>query len=111
MSRWPRYRRRQTSMSALVDPTLRLGIRTRPSSVRCSGRDDVKPDPGLVRDLKLILGEMVAARRQYRKAFLDRKARQVRRLRATNWLAALDRAVGRSVERKRAAADLLAELT
>src|SRR5262249_24760711 len=62
-------------------------------------------------DLKLILGEMVAARRQYRKSFLARKSRQTRRLRCENWLVAMDRAVGRSVQRKRAAADLLAELT
>jgi HEAT repeat protein len=70
----------------------------------------VKLNVNLIRDLKLILGEMVAARGQYRKSLLARKARQVRRLRAENWLAALDRAVGRSVQRKRAAADFLAEL-
>jgi HEAT repeat protein len=71
----------------------------------------VKVDARLVRDLKRILEEMVAARRRYRKPFLVRKARQARRLRGENWLAALDRAVGRSVQRRRAAADLLAELT
>jgi hypothetical protein len=70
----------------------------------------VKTDVGVALELKLILGELVAARRQYRKGFLARKARRARRLRGENWLAALDRAVGRSVQRKRAAADLLAEL-
>jgi len=62
-------------------------------------------------DLKRMLHELVAARRQYRKSFLERKVRQVRRLGGQTWLAALDRAVGRSVQRKRAAADLLAEMT
>jgi HEAT repeat protein len=68
-------------------------------------------DANLVRDLRLILEEMVAARRQHRKSFLAQKARQARRLHGENWLAALDRAVGRSVQRKRAATDLLAGLT
>src|SRR5262249_12689273 len=39
-----------------------------------------------------------------------RLSRRARRLRRDGWLAALDRAVGRSVQRRRAAAELLAEL-
>jgi hypothetical protein len=56
----------------------------------------VKLEPRLVRDLKLFLEQMVAARRQYHKSFLAQKTRQARRLRSENWLVALDRAVGRS---------------
>lgn len=65
----------------------------------------------LVHDLKVILEAMTAHYRRYPKGLLDRKARQVRRLWSENWLDALDRAVGRSLRRKRAAADLLAKLT
>jgi hypothetical protein len=65
----------------------------------------------IVGNLKLLLEQMVAARRQYRKGFLATKVRQARRLRCEGWLAALDRAEGRGVQRKRAAADLLAEMT
>jgi HEAT repeat protein len=71
----------------------------------------MKLDAGLVRTLKLILQELVAARRQYPKRLLEQNARQARRLRCERWLAALDRAVGRSVQRKQAAAELLAKLT
>jgi HEAT repeat protein len=71
----------------------------------------VKLDAGLVHNLKLILQELVATRRQYPKRLLGHTARQARRLRCENWLAALDRAVGRGVQRKQAAADLLAKLT
>jgi HEAT repeat protein len=71
----------------------------------------VKPDAGLVRDLKDILQQVVAAPRQYAKGFLERRSRQIRSLRGEDWLAALDRAVGRSVLRKRALAELLAGLT
>src|SRR4051812_31612065 len=80
-------------------------------AVHSCGRELMKVNAGLVGDFKMILGEMVAAHRQYRKSFLGQKARQARRLRGENWLVALDRAIGRSVQRKRAAADLLAELT
>lgn len=38
----------------------------------------MKLDVGLVGDFKLILGDMVSARRQYRKALLARKVRQAR---------------------------------
>jgi HEAT repeat protein len=71
----------------------------------------VKCNANLVSELKLILEQMVATRRQYPRRSLAQKARQVRQLRVENWLDALDRAIGRSVQRKRAAADLLAELT
>ena len=71
----------------------------------------MKLDANLVRNLKLILQELVAVRRQYPKRFLEQKACQARRLRSESWLAALDRVIGRSVQRKRAAADLLAKLT
>ena len=76
-----------------------------------SGSLLVKVDAGLARNLKLLLQELVAARRQYPKRFLKQKARLGRRPRGENWLAALDQAAGRSVQRKRASADLLAKLT
>lgn len=75
------------------------------------GSGNVKLDNGKVGSLKLVLEQMVAARRQYRKGFLATKVCQARRLRVEGWLAILDRAVGRGVQRKRAAADLLAEMT
>lgn len=80
---------------------------------KCSLRESgaVNPDLRIIGSLWLLMDQMVAARRQYRKGFLTSKARQARRLRGEGWLAALDRAVGRSVQRKRAAADLLAEMT
>ena len=62
----------------------------------------MKLDNGIVGSLKLALGQMVAARRQYRKSFPASMVRQGRRLRGVGWLAALDRAVGQSVQRKRA---------
>src|SRR5262245_32261420 len=64
----------------------------------------------LVNDLKAILAPLVAERGQPARRILGRQARRARRLRRDGWLAALDRAVGRSVRRKRAAAELLAEL-
>jgi HEAT repeat protein len=70
----------------------------------------VKPDPVLVNDLKAILEPIVAARGRPDRRLVARQARRLRRLRRDGWLAALDRVVGRSVQRKRAAAELLAEM-
>jgi HEAT repeat protein len=70
----------------------------------------VKPDPVLVNDLKEVLDPIVAERGQPARRILTRQARRARRLRRGGWLAALDGAVGRSVRRKRAAAELLTEL-
>jgi HEAT repeat protein len=69
----------------------------------------MKPDPGLVSDLKAILDQIAAAGSRPAKGILAQQARRARQLRG-GWLAALDRAVGRSVQRKRAAARILAEL-
>src|SRR5262249_26113444 len=44
------------------------------------------------------------------KGILARLSRRASRLRRDGWLAALDSAVGRSIQRKRAAAELLAEM-
>ena len=60
---------------------------------------------------KKLLERMVQARRRYRKGFLARAAQRVRAFGAAPWLLALDRAVGRSKNCKRAALHLLAELT
>jgi hypothetical protein len=70
----------------------------------------VKPDPVLVNDLKSILDPIVAARGWPDRRLVARQARRAGRLRRDGWLAALDRAVGRSVRRKRAAAEVLADL-
>lgn len=70
----------------------------------------MKPDPVLVNDLKAILAPLVAERGRPARRLLARQARRARRLRRDGWLAALDRAIGRSVQRKRAAAELLAGL-
>lgn len=64
----------------------------------------------LVNDLKAILAPLVAERSQPARRILVRQARRARRLQRDGWLAALDRAVGRSVQSRRAAAELLAEL-
>jgi HEAT repeat protein len=58
-----------------------------------------------------LLERMVQARGRYRKGFLARAAQRVRAFGAAPWLLALDRAIGRGLNRKRAALDLLAELT
>jgi HEAT repeat protein len=71
----------------------------------------MKPDPVLVQQFQAALEPIAAERGWPPKRLLARQARRVRRLRRDGWLAALDRAVGRSVRRKRAAANLLTELT
>lgn len=68
----------------------------------------MKPDPVLVNDLKTVLEPIVAARGRPDRRLVARQARRAGRLRRDGWLAALDRAVGRSVQRKKAAAELLA---
>lgn len=70
----------------------------------------MKPDPLLVNDFKAILGPVVAAGGWPDRRLVARQARRARRLRRDGWLAALDRAVGKSVRRKRAAAEVLAGL-
>ncbi len=70
----------------------------------------MKADPVLVNEFKAILDDLVAAGRGPAKAALARQSRRACRLRRDGWLLALDRAVGRSVMRKRAAAELLAGL-
>jgi HEAT repeat protein len=64
----------------------------------------------LVNDLQAILEPIVAARGRPDRRLVARQAHRTRRLRRDGWLAALDRAASRSVRRKRAAAELLAEL-
>jgi hypothetical protein len=70
----------------------------------------VKPDPVLVKDLQAILAPVVTSGGWPNRRLVARQARRARRLRRDGWLAALDRAVGRSVRRKRAAAEVLADL-
>jgi hypothetical protein len=70
----------------------------------------VKPDPVLVSDLKAILDRIVAAGTWPAKGIMARLSRRAMRLRRDGWLTALDRAVGRGVQRRRAAAELLAEM-
>jgi hypothetical protein len=70
----------------------------------------MKPDPELVSALRAVLDAITAAGTWPGKGVLARQARRTRSLRRDGWLAALDRAVGRSVGRKRAAAELLAGL-
>jgi HEAT repeat protein len=69
----------------------------------------MKADPVLVKQFQAILGPLVAARLPDAR-LVARQARRAQRLRRDGWLAALDRAVGRSVGRRRAAAELLADL-
>jgi HEAT repeat protein len=57
-----------------------------------------------------ILKEIVASRNHYPNPLIRTKARQVRRLACEGWLHHLDRAVGKSARRQKAAACLLAEL-
>lgn len=70
----------------------------------------MKIDPVLVNDLKTILEPIVAARGRPDRRFMAGQTRRTRALRRDGWLAALDRAAGRSLRRKRAAAELLAGL-
>ena len=70
----------------------------------------MKPDPVLVNDFKTLLEPIVAARGRPDRRLVARQARRAGRLRRDGWLTALDCAVGRSVQRKRAAAELLAGL-
>lgn len=74
------------------------------------GGKAMKADPVLVKDLKAILKPIVAGRGQPDRRTLTQQSRRVCRLRRDGWLVALDLAIGRSVQRKRAAAELLAEL-
>jgi len=70
----------------------------------------MKPDPILVNDLKAVLEPIGAGRGHPDRRTLTQQSRRARRLRRDGWLVALDRAIGRSVQRKRAAAELLANL-
>jgi hypothetical protein len=66
-------------------------------------------DPKLVKQFQAVLARMTAKSR-YPPSLVRREAAKVRKLVQPGWLVALERAIARGKTRRRAAADLLAEL-